>query len=225
MIEELLPADVIAIDRIGHDPAAALLPAELFLIEKAVEKRRVEVTNARTCARRALAGLGLGHERTAILRGAKGQPLWPDGVVGSMTHTKGYYAAAVAESAKVRSVGIDAEEHGELPAGVLRHIAFGAELSWIAAADSSAVWWERLLFSAKESVYKAWFPLTGRWLGFEDAALEFTADPADRTTGTFRARILVDGTTTDGGPPLTELDGRFLVRGGYVLTAIALPPL
>jgi 4'-phosphopantetheinyl transferase EntD len=77
--------------------------------------------------------------------------------------------------------------------------------------------WDRLLFSAKESVYKAWFPLTGRWLGFEDAHLTF--DPDD---GTFSARILIDGATTDG-PPLTGFTGRYLVRDGYVLTAIAVP--
>ncbi len=41
--------------------------------------------------------------------------------------------------------------------------------------------WDRLLFSAKESVYKAWFPLTGRWLGFEEAAI--TINPADGTHG------------------------------------------
>jgi 4'-phosphopantetheinyl transferase EntD len=223
MIEELLPADVIAVDRIGPDPDAYLLPDERFLVEKAVEKRRIEVTNARTCARRALAGLGIAE--VPILRGGKGQPLWPAGVVGTITHTTGYYAAAVAQAAKIRSVGIDAEEHGALPDGVVRHIAFGRELDWLAAADHSTLWWDRLLFSAKESIYKAWFPLTGRWLGFEDADVVFDPVPAGATTGTFHARILVDGTTTDGGPPLTDMDGRFLVRDGLVLAAITVPPL
>jgi 4'-phosphopantetheinyl transferase EntD len=127
----------------------------------------------------------------------------------------------VADAAKVRSVGIDAEPHGELPDGVLRNIGFGAELDLLAALDpfdhaGQRIWWDRLLFSAKESVYKVWYPLTKRWLGFEDAAV--TLRPADRT---FHAEILVDGTTLDG-PPLTELSGRFLVREGFVLTAITL---
>jgi 4'-phosphopantetheinyl transferase EntD len=217
MLDELLPAGVVAVETIGpDDPAAYLLPEERPMVAKAVVKRSREVTNARTCARRALAALG--RPEVPILRGAKGQPLWPAGVVGSITHTTGYYAAAVAESSVVRSVGVDAEEHGELPDGVLAHIAFGAEPDRVArlrAADPT-VWWDRLLFSAKESVYKAWFPLTGRWLGFEDA--ELTIDPA----GTFTATILIDGTTTDGGPPLRTLAGRWLVRGGLVLTAIAL---
>jgi 4'-phosphopantetheinyl transferase EntD len=218
MLAELLPPEVVAVDTVGEDPTARLLPAEEFLVANAVAKRRTEVTNARTCARRALTGLGQPPD-VPILRGPKGEPLWPDGVVGSITHTAGYYAAAVADASKVRSIGLDAEVHGELPQGVLAHIAFGPELTMLAALQPGPrVWWDRLLFSAKESVYKAWFPLTGRWLGFEDAELRI--DPDDHT---FSARILVDGTTTDGGPPLTAMTGRWLVRDGFVLTAITLP--
>ena len=214
MLAELLPSDVIAVEIIGDDPDAYLLPEEQYLVAKSVEKRRREVTNARTCARRALARLGIAE--IAIPRGPKGEPRWPAGVVGSITHTAGYYAAAVAHADKIRSIGIDAEVHDVLPEGVLRHIAFGAELTWAAEQERGPVWWDRLLFSAKESVYKAWFPLTGRWLGFEDARV--TIDPA----GTFEAEILIDG-TTHAGPPLTGMSGRWLVRDGLVLTAIALP--
>jgi 4'-phosphopantetheinyl transferase EntD len=220
MLAELLPADVAVADTVGdEDPAAYLLPAEEPLVAKSVLKRRREVTNARTCARRALAALG--RPEAPILRGAKGEPLWPAGVVGSITHTAGYYGAAVAEASAIRSVGVDAEVHDALPDGVLNHIAFGQELVTLAglrAADDQ-IWWDRLQFSAKESVYKAWFPLTGRWLGFEDA--EITVDPA----GTFDARVLIDGTTVDGGPPLTAMSGRWLVRDGLVLTAISLLPV
>ena len=77
--------------------------------------------------------------------------------------------------------------------------------------------WDRLLFSAKESIYKAWYPLTGRWLGFEEARL--MVDPA----GTFAAKLLINGARKDGGPPLTELRGRFLVAHGLIATAVAVP--
>jgi 4'-phosphopantetheinyl transferase EntD len=219
MLGELLPADVITMETVGDDdPAAYLLPDEEHLVAKAVLKRRREVTNARTCARRALAALG--RPEVSILRGERGQPLWPHGIVGSMTHTAGYYAAAVAEASAVRSVGVDAEQHDVLPDGVLNHVAFGPERTRIALLPTLAdrVWWDRLLFSAKESVYKAWYPLTGRWLGFEDA--DITIDPA---AATFAARILIDGTTTDGGPPLTHLSGRWLVRDDLILTAVTVP--
>jgi len=214
MLAELLPTDVIAVEIVGDDPTAYLLPDEQHLVARSVDKRRREVTNARTSARRALARLGIAE--TPIPRGAKGEPLWPAGVVGSITHTTDYYAAAVAHASKVRSIGVDAEVHGVLPEGVLRHIAFGPELDWLAAQPAGPVHWDRLLFSAKESVYKAWFPLTGRWLGFEEA--EVTIDE----TGTFAVRILIDG-ATHHGPPLTTMSGRWLVRDGLVLTAITLP--
>ncbi|HKN97304.1 MAG TPA: 4'-phosphopantetheinyl transferase, partial [Pseudonocardiaceae bacterium] len=144
MLDELLPTGVVTVETIGaEDPAAYLLPEERPMVARAVAKRTREVTNARTCARRALAALG--RPEVPILRGAKGEPLWPAGIVGSITHTTGYYAAAVAESTVVRSVGVDAEEHGELPDGVLAHIAFGAELGRLAAlrAADPTVWWDR----------------------------------------------------------------------------------
>jgi 4'-phosphopantetheinyl transferase EntD len=211
----LLAGPVRVADIVGLDAEARLLPAEEHLIAKSVESRRREVTYARSCARRALAELG--RPPVAIPRGPKGEPGWPAGVVGSLTHTKGYYAAAVAEAAAVRSLGIDAEQHDVLPDGVLAHIAFGPEPDMVAALGSG-LHYDRILFSAKESVYKTWFPLTGRWLGFEDAELALDPD------GTFTARILIDGATTDGGPPLTALSGRYAVRDGFVLTAITLPP-
>ena len=75
------------------------------------------------------------------------------------------------------------------------------------------VCWDRLLFTAKEAVYKAWFPLTRRWLGFEEA--EITIDAAG---GTFGARLLVP--VPAGGGPLTGLTGRWLARDGLILTAV-----
>ena len=76
--------------------------------------------------------------------------------------------------------------------------------------------WDRMLFCAKETVYKTWFPLTGRWLGFEGA--DVTLDPA----GTFTARLLVPGAAPDGRA-LTAFAGRWLARRGLIVTAICVP--
>jgi 4'-phosphopantetheinyl transferase EntD len=77
--------------------------------------------------------------------------------------------------------------------------------------------WDRLLFCAKESVYKAWFPLAQRWLGFEDAELAI-----DRSSESFSARLLVPGPTLHGAE-LRELSGRWLIADGLLLSAIAVP--
>jgi 4'-phosphopantetheinyl transferase EntD len=117
------------------------------------------------------------------------------------------------------SIGIDAEQNDRLPDGVEESITVPGERDMLAALSRAfpATHWGRLLFSAKESVYKAWYPLTGRQLGFEDARLAI--DPV----GTFAAKLLVDGARTDGGPPLVELRGRFVVAHGLVAAAVTVP--
>jgi len=139
-------------------------------------------------------------------------------VVGSITHCDGYRASAVAWASEMLGVGIDAEPADRLPEGVLRRVAVDQEQSWLRELTLAypAVSWDRLLFSAKEAVYKVWYPLTGKELGFTDALIAFDQ------VGTFDARLLVPGpTTVDRG--LTNFAGRWLARDGLVLTAIAIP--
>ncbi|MGC4897223.1 4'-phosphopantetheinyl transferase family protein [Micromonospora sp. DT31] len=215
MIEALLPADARVVEAFADSPGEGPYPGEEDLVARAVDRRRHEFVTARRCARQALAQLG--YAPAPIRSGPRREPLWPPGVVGSITHCVGYRAAAVAPAGAVAGLGIDAEPHEQLPDGVADAVTTPGEPERLAAlrAADPATHWDRLLFSAKESVYKAWYPLTGRWLGFEDAELTF--DPAGR----FTARILVDGTRADGGPALRTLDGRWLVAGGLVLTAVA----
>jgi 4'-phosphopantetheinyl transferase EntD len=106
-----------------------------------------------------------------------------------------------------------------LPAGLLADVSLPGERELLRglARQEPAVSWDRLLFSAKEAVYKAWFPLAERWLGFEDA--ELTIDRG----GGFSARLLVPGPAPHG-ETLTRFEGHWLVAGGLILTAIALPP-
>jgi 4'-phosphopantetheinyl transferase EntD len=139
-------------------------------------------------------------------------------VVGSITHCAGYRACAAAHERDVRTIGLDAEPHDRLPDGVLGAISSPGERARLAALTAAvpAVCWDRLLFSAKESVYKAWFPLTGRWLGFEEAAVDF--DPVQRT---FTARLLVEGPVVNG-TELTSFEGRWLVSNGLVAAAIVI---
>jgi 4'-phosphopantetheinyl transferase EntD len=212
VIEDLLPAEVVSADVLGDDPDARLLPEEEPEVAKAVEKRVREFTIARSCARRALGKLGL--PETPILRGAKRQPLWPAGIVGSITHTRGYYAAAVARADEVLTVGIDAETHAELPDGVLGVVTLPEEREMLSRLPSGT-FWGRILFSAKESVYKSWFPLTEKWLGFNDARV--TIDPFQNT---FSVSLLVEPPLVRG-VALTGFEGRYLVRDGFVVTAIA----
>jgi 4'-phosphopantetheinyl transferase EntD len=205
VIEELLP-DTVAVASTREDLPDDLFPEERGVIEGAAEQRRREFTTGRALARQALGRLGIAP--VAITVGERGAPVWPPGVVGSITHCLGYRACAVAKTDDLTALGIDAEVHAPLPAGVLDRVAFGPERTMV-AGGGAGVHLDRVLFSAKEAVYKAWFPLTGRWLGFEDAEVDIDA-------GRFHARLVVPG-------PVTELHGRWRVAGGLVATAIVVP--
>ena len=186
MIEEILPAAVASAEMFTDPPDARLFPQEVAIVERASDKRRREFTAGRECARIALGKLGV--VPVPILIGVRGAPQWPPGIVGSITHCDGYRAAAAAYASDVAAIGMDAEPDDPLPRGVLDVISLSAERARLAAlaGERPAVCWDRLLFSAKESVYKAWFPLTGRWLGFEDADVTISPD------GTFTARLLTE---------------------------------
>jgi 4'-phosphopantetheinyl transferase EntD len=224
VIEELLPDTVVAVEAHGNDDAGhlPLLPQEEPLVARAVAKRRREFTAVRSCARRAMEKLGVPAQ--PVLNGERGAPIWPAGLTGSMTHCDGYCAAALVRAADLASLGIDAEPDGPLPEGVLPSVSLPAEAERLRrlAEERPGVHWDRLLFSAKESVYKAWFPLTGRWLDFTEADIEISVDPGDPRGGTLRAALLVPGPTV-GGRRLSRFDGRWTARHGLLATAVTVP--
>ncbi|MFE0454346.1 4'-phosphopantetheinyl transferase [Streptomyces sp. NPDC058914] len=227
MIEELLPETVVAVAAHGEEGVRAfgdgpLYPEEEALVARAVAKRRREFTLVRACARRAMEKLGVPPQ--PVLPGERGAPQWPAGLTGSMTHCDGYGAAALVRTVDLASLGIDAEPHQPLPEGVLSAVALPTEAERLRrlAGDRPEVHWDRLLFSAKESVYKAWFPLTRKWLDFSEADIDIDAGLADGARGTFRARLLVPGPLL-GGHRIGHFDGRWAVGRGIVATAVTVP--
>jgi 4'-phosphopantetheinyl transferase EntD len=223
LLAGLLPAGVAVAESFGDEPEADLHPEEAAAVAGAAERRRREFAAVRACARTALAALGVppvavppdvGAEKAWARRA----PVWPEGVTGSMTHCDGYRAAAVTRRDVLAAVGVDAEPHGRLPDGVLDRVTLGAERAMLAAlaAESEDVAWDRVLFSAKESVFKAWFPLAQRWLSFEECRVELDVD------GTVRATLLVPGPVVDG-VRLGVLRGRWRALRTHVGTAVAVP--
>jgi 4'-phosphopantetheinyl transferase EntD len=217
VIEKIVPATAACAEAFTDPPDPGLFPQEAALLAGAAAGRRREFATARSCARRALADLGV--TPAPVLRGERGEPRWPPGIVGSITHCAGYRAAVVARATDVPAIGVDAEPGEPLPDGVLGIVSGPGERERLRhlAAAAPGTCWDRLLFSAKESVYKAWFPLTGRWLGFED--VDLSIDPG----GTFAARPL-PGAARAGGSLLTGFAGRWLASDGLILTAVTGPP-
>ncbi|MFC9910046.1 4'-phosphopantetheinyl transferase [Streptomyces sp. NPDC127197] len=210
MIADLVPDGVQAWEAYGDagpEAAIVLFPAEQALVEGVVENRRLEFTTVRGCARRALARLGVAAE--PLVPGELGAPRWPAGVVGSMTHCRGYRAAAVARAVHVAGLGIDAEPAEPLPAVVAARTVPDAERDWLEADFRAAadVPLDRLLFCAKEASYKAFSPWLGSRFGFND----------------FRVRLASDG-TFQGAPPDGSggFSGRWTARSGYLLAVVCL---
>ncbi len=220
ILQSMLPRGVVAREAHG-DVDSPLHPREAAQIAKAVPKRRAEYATVRHLAREALGELGIGD--AVLVKGESGGVDWPRGVVGALTHCDGYRGAVVGYRMGVRTVGIDAEPHLPLPDKVLPSVSLESEREVLAARPADGLHWDRLLFCAKEATYKAWNPITGRWLGFEDAEITFdlAARTDDSAEGTFSSRILIDGRASDGGPPVLSVDGRWRITGGLIVTSIA----
>jgi 4'-phosphopantetheinyl transferase EntD len=213
MIEQILPLEVASVSTCYDNPDTPLLPAEAAQLGWADERRVREFATARDCARQALSILGL--PPVPILRGPAREPLWPEGIVGSITHCEGYRAAAVARQTQVISVGIDAEPHKALPGEVVDRVLTKPERDWLKDSPCDSHW-ERVIFSAKESVFKAWFPLTRRWLDFTDAIV--TLDPAAHQ---FSVSLLARPAIISGCA-LRSFRGRFVISNGLALTSVTI---
>lgn len=176
-----------AVSTVGHDDydVGALCPEEQALIHpRAIALRRYDFVLGRIAAKRALAKLGAPAE--PVLRGAHREPLWPAGIVGSITHARGRAVAAVASSEDCGGIGLDMEHRSRFFDELVDQVACGRERAWIDAqhdADRPSRVLE--VFSAKESIYKAFFPRVGRYFGFEAARLT----PRDEPPG-FEGRLV-----------------------------------
>ena len=140
-----------------------------------------------------------------------------------MTRCTGYAAAAVGPDRRILAIGIDAEPDAPLPDGVLEMVATPAEqhrLATIGSGPDSPNWgspnWDRLLFSAKEALYKAWYPQVGEWLDHQEAEIHFHPHQA-----TFTAQLSRDGLIINNRH-IHRLHGRWTRERGILVTAMVL---
>lgn len=174
-------------------------------------KRREDSSTSRACAHEAL--LTRGH-RAAPIKGDRGEPIWPDHVVGSLTHCRGYYGAVVAWSGDFRSIGIDAEPNTQFSAESHVAIDRSDELEMAFTEAGSGIHAGEILFSAKEAVYKAWFPVARTRVGLLDVFAQLSAD----------GKFVVSASVRVGTNGLmNSITGRWNVSGGIVYAAAVIP--
>jgi 4'-phosphopantetheinyl transferase EntD len=208
-VSTLAPPGAVLISLVDEGQAVALHPQETPLVARAGEKRRRDFALGRACARAALAVLDF--PAGPVGRTDSGAPLWPDGAVGSISHTRGFAAALVGPAAQFRGLGIDAERGDAMDDALAPRLFVASErvlLSRLDAARRRDL--ATMLFSAKEACYKLLHPLTGQRLDFHQLEIVPGA-------GQFTARWL--GATGDWARPLM---GRFVLSDGLVVTAVGL---
>jgi 4'-phosphopantetheinyl transferase EntD len=156
---------------------AHLLPEEAHSIPARQPAMRRASGAARWIAHGLLAELGVSD--AAILRAPTGAPVWPDGITGSLAHDDDMAVAAVAPIGHISALGIDVEPAQPLPDDIFALVATPADRIDVADLHLAG----RILFAAKEAVYKASYPLDREVLGYEDITVDLNAGQATTKTG------------------------------------------
>ncbi|HBE04122.1 MAG: hypothetical protein A2096_16005 [Spirochaetes bacterium GWF1_41_5] len=183
-----------------------LFSEEESALEHALPKRRREFTAGRICAHLALRQAGI-PDFPVISRSDR-TPVWPCGIAGSISHTHDYCAAAVTR--KFRGIGLDVERIDRFHQELARHVCTEHEKTELLKSMHPDKFLA-VLFCLKEALFKAWYPLTGIWLEFNDADISF-----DLFSG--YAGIIINKST---GYDL-KLSGRYVINrdhAGAIVTA------
>lgn len=193
-------------------PLADVTPEERAAVARAVSKRQHEYWATRHLARLALNELGFAPG--PILNHADRSPCWPDGILGSISHTDGWCGVALTRTgAELLGVGIDAERLHQMSDGVAERVLTQRELA-ITSASSDVATQAVLRFSAKEAVYKAIFPTVRRFVGFLEVEV------ALHEPGAFDVTFVTPGLARE--VDATRLSGRYAIAEGLCFTAAVL---
>jgi 4'-phosphopantetheinyl transferase EntD len=226
-LASLFPEGVVAAEMRVPGDASLLAPEEAAVVANAVPKRVGEFAAGRLCARRALSELHV--VGIAISAAPDRQPIWPAGVVGSITHTEGLYAAVVAERKLLRGIGIDTEPACSVDSALWPRILIRAELDWLASLERH----ERaaaatLIFSAKEAAYKCQYPSTGEHLSFSDLNVTVVDWGAERgalhVTPTRTITLTRLMTTEIESSGCSVLPGAYRRNDGFVSAGVFMRP-
>lgn len=180
-------------------PGSYLFGNEKKIIKKANKKRTEDFTTGRWCSRKVLHQMGL--KPSAILNGIEGEPLWPEGIIGSISHTRGAYCAVSVFKKDYPSIGIDIEERKrKISASAIEYITNRDERKWLKTKNENQILNAMLIFSAKESVFKLLYPLLKRRFYFKAVSIKkinldnsFTALVKEQLSNTIKKGMKIHG--------------------------------
>lgn len=211
-LQKKLPAQISLVKATSSMWCSPVFSEEETLIEHALEKRKKEFRAGRNSAHLAMRRLGL--KAVPIMRGQHREPLWPEGIVGSLSHTENYCVAVCSRlNAGIRLLGVDVERNLPLGDGLDSYVH--SESEW-ALLESLGDLPQRIIFSAKESIFKCMYPLLGRYFGFRD--VELSLDPI-----TQRFDYVPAKTGKTRVPPLDGFMGYYAFDETHVITLCYVP--
>ena len=177
------------------DLAGGQFREEAASLDRFSAKRRREFLTGRACARAAMAALGCPAQPVGMK--ADGGPLWPEGLVGSISHTSDHCIAVVGRSERCRSIGVDLEVAMGISRSVATVVLTDAELDSYGADDRVTT-----LFAIKEAFFKAYYPLAGVLIDFRDVEVGLLPDGLS-----WCARLI--------NPVAASMQGRRMMTGKY----------
>lgn len=211
--QALFPAEVaVAV----LDPRLAqgnLIGDEPQIIARAKPGRVREFTAGRVAAR--LAMLAMGAPARPVLSRDNRAPIWPAGIVGSISHAPACCISVIAAARNIASLGVDVEPWEPLPVDLHRTICTKGELDWLNCQHpAQRDYFAKLIFSAKECAYKSQFPLSGQILNYDAIKISLNLN-----------RVRFSARFTQSIPPFQvgdRLSGRFAITEGLILTGMAI---
>jgi len=210
LLTGLFPDDVQFLSEPIRDHTRALHPEESLLVASAVAKRQHEFATGRLLARKLLASFG--HPDVSILKEEDRIPIWPDGIVGSISHSEGLCGAVVADAKAYAGLGLDLEPDRAVDRDIERVVCRDLEHDWVRAAGEEEHGRRcRIVFSVKEAVYKAFYPRTRTFWSFQDVTVDI-----DLAGETFRADL-------PESADRAEAEGRIQIHEGWILSGVAVP--
>ena len=218
MFENPFPAEIGFSVIESHEAASLRLhpDEEALLSPRSIEKRKRQFRMGRTAAHRALSQLGI--DDLPLLRGSGGEPLWPVGVIGSISHAGDYALAAAAFTSRYPALGLDLELIPEkLEQDVASVISSPEELAWIRADPHQQLLRTIMVFSAKETLLKAFYPICRRSIVFSELSIAPAPEPQ-------RLVARLDTALAPGYGRNAAFGVGFSVTAGYVFTWSVLSP-
>jgi 4'-phosphopantetheinyl transferase EntD len=168
-LSDLLPPGIHCVLSFDPPEDIQLLATEAESAGTMGTKRLREFSHGRDCAHQALGKLG--YPQCPVPVDEHRAPVWPDTVVGSISHAGDAAAAVAAHKSEYRGLGIDLEPREPLEETLLKMICRPEELQLL-DGRTNKLYFAKIIFSAKETVYKCVWPTIRRFVDFQEIEIQ-----------------------------------------------------